>query len=281
MIYQLRHKSVVLLENPQFKTISSKGEVLAFLQQFNLDTETLNQLVREGDDKTVPEAWDDGKKLDKVAGFVLAGDIVITQRHNPPKVESSVSALAVGDVGNRPHTLAPAISGSISDRKVLQTAESRPIRVVGDTDTLDLDLMRLDGETIINDAFLSRTRSQLERYDVQVIYNYENVPAGYFGQTKKYLDGGIEFEVYKQNAFTTKQSLETYVHESSHAVAAARGREIGTLADEYQAFRREFLYKRGRRPSLDERRTLFALVQDEYYDVPKGNIAPLFQDLVK
>jgi hypothetical protein len=39
---------------------------------------------------------------------------------------------------------------------------------------------------------------------------------------------------------------------------------MGTLADEYQAFRREFLFKNGRRPSLDERRTLFNYVQDEY-----------------
>lgn len=116
MIYQLRHKSVVLLENSQFKTISSKEEALDFLQLFNLDSETLNQLIWEGDDKAVPEAWDNSKKLAKIAESILLGDIVITQRHNPPKVEDSASPEIESNVGNRAHSLGPEGAGSASYR---------------------------------------------------------------------------------------------------------------------------------------------------------------------
>ena len=168
-----------------------------------------------------------------------------------------------------------------SDRQVFEVAHSRPIQIKGAADVIDLELLRVDGQSIIDDPFLSRIRSQLERYDVSVRYNYDSVSHNNFGETTKYLDGGIEIDIFKQNAFTTRDSLATYVHESSHGIAAARGRKIGTLADEYQAFRREFLFKKGRRPSLEERRTLFQYVQDEYDDVDKGGIAPLFQDLVK
>jgi hypothetical protein len=101
MIYQLRHKSVALLEITDFKTFTSKEDVMSLLRQFNLDTETLNQLVREGDEKAVPDAWDNGKKLDKIAEYIIAGNIVITQRHNPPKVESSAAESSMSDVGNR------------------------------------------------------------------------------------------------------------------------------------------------------------------------------------
>ncbi len=71
--------------------------------------------------------------------------------------------------------------------------------------------------------------------------------------------------------------MKTYVHESSHAVAAARGRKIGTVSDEYQAFRREFLFINKRRPNFDERRSIFKNVQEVYDDVPDGEIPPLLR----
>lgn len=117
MIYQLRHKSVVLLDDPQLKSFSSKDEVLALIQQFNLDTETLNQLVKEGDDKAVPNGWDSGKKMDHIAEYILAGNLVVTQRHNPPKVENSAPPPAVSDVGNRVVDLGSDESGKTATKK--------------------------------------------------------------------------------------------------------------------------------------------------------------------
>jgi hypothetical protein len=148
-------------------------------------------------------------------------------------------------------------------------------------DELDLNLLRLDGQAIIDNPFLGRVRSQLDNYDVTVNHNYGRVGHSKFGETTHNLDGSIEIDIFKQNAFKSQDSLTTYVHESSHAVAAARGRQIGTLADEYQAFRREFLFNNGRRPTFTERRDLFESVQRVYDDVDTGNVVPLFQDLVR
>ncbi|ODB95149.1 hypothetical protein A3197_17450 [Candidatus Thiodiazotropha endoloripes] len=170
---------------------------------------------------------------------------------------------------------------SLPNKAILGQADSRPLQIKGSVDDLDIELLRLDGQTIIDNPFLGRVRSQLEKYDINVNYDYGRVGHNKLGETTKYQNGSIEIDIFKQNAFKSQDSLTTYVHESSHGVAAARGREIGTLADEYQAFRREFLFNNGRRPTFSERRNLFDSVQRVYDDVPTGNVAPLFQDLVR
>lgn len=116
MIYQICHKSIVVLgNNPELKPFTEKEEVTTFLKQFNLDEAILDQIIHEGDSKAVPDAWDNGKKLDKIAGYILAGNLVITQRHNPPKVESSTPESAMSDIGNRPITLGPGDSSTDRD----------------------------------------------------------------------------------------------------------------------------------------------------------------------
>ena len=159
-------------------------------------------------------------------------------------------------------------------------AESRTIETKGILDEMYRALLQMDGQAILDQPFLNRVWEQLERYNVKIIYDFDTQNYNNQGETTKYLDGTIEITVFKQNALPSKESLATLVHESSHAVAAARGRYIGTLADEYQAFRREFLFKKQRRPTIAERRRLFVLVQGVYDDVAAGNIAPLFSDLI-
>ena len=128
-------------------------------------------------------------------------------------------------------------------------ADSRPIQVKKRTTELDSYLLQLDAQALIDNPFLKCVRMQLERYDIQLIYDFTFNSSGTHGKTTKLLDGRINITIFKQNAFTLKQGTLAIVHESSHAIAAARGRVIGTKIDEYFAFRREFLFQYGRRPS--------------------------------
>jgi hypothetical protein len=147
-------------------------------------------------------------------------------------------------------------------------ADSKPIQIKNSSTELDLYLLQLDGQAMINHAFLARIRKQLERYNVQLTYDFGLYSHRKHGTTTKYLDGSINITIFKQNVLTVTQGMLAVVHESSHAVAVARGRIIGTQTDEYQAFRREFVFRHKRRPLLKERLALFKLVQQLYANKP-------------
>lgn len=109
--------------------------------------------------------------------------------------------------------------------------------------------------------------------------HFESGPSGLAGEVGKNLDGGINMDLYMLNSenLTAKGAVSTFVHESSHFTRASRGFEIGTQVDEYMAFRREELFKLGRRPSLSERQELWRtkILSDPFYSkVPVGGDIP-------
>ncbi len=156
-------------------------------------------------------------------------------------------------------------------------ADSRPIQIKNISTELDLYLLKLDSQAVIDHPFLARVRKQLEQYDVQLTYDFSLSSYEKHGTTTQTLDGHINITIFKQNAMTVEQGTLAIVHESSHAIAVARGQVIGTQIDEYRAFRREFLFQYGRRPSLIKRLELFKLVQERYSDQSVGQLPSYFK----
>jgi len=64
-----------------------------------------------------------------------------------------------------------------------------------------------------------------------------------------------------QNDGTAKNAVGTIVHETSHGRSLQLGRPFGTQMDEFRAFTREFLFQKGRRPTLQERTDIWQQVQ--------------------
>ena len=79
MLYRIRHPSVVLQNNLQCKSFSSKSEAGTFIQQFELDHEAMSKLILEADWQPNPAALDASKQNEKLAELVLADKLVITQ----------------------------------------------------------------------------------------------------------------------------------------------------------------------------------------------------------
>jgi len=71
-----------------------------------------------------------------------------------------------------------------------------------------------------------------------------------------------------QNNGTAKNAVGTMVHETSHGRSLQLGRRFGTQFDEFRAFTREFLFDKGRRPTLTERQVIWRKVQKNYWDAP-------------
>jgi len=69
-----------------------------------------------------------------------------------------------------------------------------------------------------------------------------------------------------------EEFVSTLVHESAHQTRYFRGFKPDNIYEEYFAFRREFLFNNGRRPSLVERQQLWNEVQQMYSDLPVGRI---------
>jgi hypothetical protein len=118
-----------------------------------------------------------------------------------------------------------------------------------------------------------------------VIYDFSKPSHPFPGITTKYTDGSIEAEVYVLNNLDDLSRLETFVHESSHAVRAARGHRIDTLGDEYLAHRREMLFMNldeatglYKRPSLKARQKLFDYVRQEYSELPEIDVPRIFRN---
>ena len=108
VIYQIRHASVVLLEKPSVKGFNSIDEARAFLQPFELDETHLGLLIREGDRRTWPDAWDRDRLIEKLAEQIMEGKMLITRQPvvKPAKVEEIVD-ITENDVGNRRAGLGP------------------------------------------------------------------------------------------------------------------------------------------------------------------------------
>lgn len=70
-----------------------------------------------------------------------------------------------------------------------------------------------------------------------------------------------------KNNGTAKEAVSALVHKSKHVRNRFLGK-VNTQYDEYQAFRREFLYTEGRRPNLQEKQDIWNMVQKTYSDLP-------------
>jgi hypothetical protein len=73
-------------------------------------------------------------------------------------------------------------------------------------------------------------------------------------------------DVYMRNNITPQEAIATIAHESSHVKRYFQGKPIGTLYDEYLAFRREFLVSKKRRPTLQERQEIWENIGQWYPD---------------
>jgi hypothetical protein len=93
----------------------------------------------------------------------------------------------------------------------------------------------------------------------------EGYPLG--GEATPYL---YRIDIYMQNQSSAKSAVSTLVHESSHIDRGLRGIPQTTRYEEYVAFRREFLYNKGRRPTLQERRNIWQAVNELYTDLEVG-----------
>ena len=163
----------------------------------------------------------------------------------------------------------------------MMQADSKPIQVKNSSTELDIYLLQQDAQALIDDLFLVKVRKRLEQYNVQLTYDFGFYSHGKHGMTTKSLDGSINIVIFKQNALSYEPGTLAIVHESSHAIAAARGRTIGTQIDEYHAFRREFLFRFGQRLLLKERWVLFQLVQSLYDNKPTGNLPSYFKNCLE
>lgn len=89
--------------------------------------------------------------------------------------------------------------------------------------------------------------------------------------------GLFEFDA-KQNTVTVnmlrhssaEEAASTIVHEATHQKGWFNGVPQNTQFTEYQAFRNEFLFMNGVRPSLSERMNIWNDVQSLYPDLPQG-----------
>lgn len=118
-----------------------------------------------------------------------------------------------------------------------------------------------------------------------MIYDFSRPSHPFPGTTTKYTDGSIDLEVHVLNNEDELGRLATFVHESSHAVRAARGQRIETLGDEYFAHRRELLFMNFdettglyKRPSLKARQKLFEYVKQEYPELPDLDVPRIFRN---
>jgi hypothetical protein len=80
---------------------------------------------------------------------------------------------------------------------------------------------------------------------------------------------GKTVKIYDENNLNIKNTISTIVHESVHV--ESRGKNLSySQYEEYRAYRREFLYRENRRPTLAERQATWEFVQKEYDNIPVG-----------
>jgi hypothetical protein len=89
--------------------------------------------------------------------------------------------------------------------------------------------------------------------------------------------GTREIEVYARNNSSVRNAVATFIHESRHRSDVARGVADllnWTKLDEYRAFRREFLFSHGWRPTRLERLQILEDIRmtPEYAPLPDGQL---------
>jgi hypothetical protein len=137
-------------------------------------------------------------------------------------------------------------------------AKIRSLNSNGDVDKFNLHNF---GQQVASDPVASRSYSRLQDQGTDVILD--------FGEEGSYLLGEAfpnrnEVNIYVKNNRSTREAISTMVHESSHIDRHLRGIPQNTRYEEYVAFRREFLFQQGRRPTLQERSGIWETVNELY-----------------
>src|SRR5262249_48953400 len=127
---------------------------------------------------------------------------------------------------------------------------------------------------IANDPVAYRAYDQIRRTGQDVILDFGPPPVP--GATGSALG---EVRIFVREAGTLDEAVATLVHESDHVIRLHRGVfpfYRYTQMEEYRAFRREFLFTHGRRPTLAERQGILAgVMSSRYYSrLPQGNVPP-------
>jgi hypothetical protein len=145
--------------------------------------------------------------------------------------------------------------------------EAFNIRVGNIGSDLDPPVAHVFGEMVARDPVASRAYAQLQQRGTMVTLDFGAPPASNIAGRARPVRGQVD--IFMRNARSLRDAISTLVHESSHIVRASRGGRIATLHDEYMAFRREFLFEHGRRPTLLEREGIWKTVEERYPDLPR------------
>ena len=131
---------------------------------------------------------------------------------------------------------------------------------------LDPLLARQFGRVVAENPVATRAYSQMQKFGTNVKLDFGTPPQeGLFGQHFRFKN---KMEIYMQNNDSASEAVSTMVHETSHGRSLQLGRQFGTQYDEFRAFTREFMFKEGRRPTLQERQIIWERIQRNYADKP-------------
>jgi hypothetical protein len=161
---------------------------------------------------------------------------------------------------------------AIDAAKATKTSEQPAAKILSRNATGEIEpyLTRDIGKTIAENPVANSAYKHLQRQGTDVFLDYSaRPPKGLAGQASGLRN---EVEIFYWNNGTARDAVSTMVHESSHIDRFYKGARLNTQFDEYLAFRREFLFQQGRRPSLVERQRIWETVKDLYPDLPQERV---------
>ena len=129
------------------------------------------------------------------------------------------------------------------------------------------------GTEISESPVATETYSRLREMGVDIELDFANAPLDEHGNRIVGLFTGGKIELYMQNSRDSKQAVEFLVHEGLHAERRfKKGLVPRTQHEEYLAFRRQAIFREGKKPTLDQRREIWKDVQKLYPNLETGNI---------
>jgi hypothetical protein len=182
------------------------------------------------------------------------------------KIEMGVTLAAPLAIGK---ATAPGQMTRLNLTFPLRTGQSAKIGVVNMTGELDPFVARDFGRITAENPVATRAYAQMQRTGTDVTLDFGRPPDnGTFGIFEHQYNRAT---IFMRNNGTAKEAVSTMTHESSHARRFFRnGIRQPTQYEEYRAFRREFLFQEGQRPTLQERLKIWKETQVRYPRLPKG-----------
>lgn len=201
-----------------------------------------------------------------IAGQTAIGLVPVAgQVADARDIAAAASDVYHGEEGAWP-TLGIAMVAVIPGLDLLK-AGSRAGKIITNNVVSELDpyVARNVGNIIAENPVAARAYGQMQANGTNVVLDFGPPEPNIFGLYER---APNQATIFMQNNGTAKEAVATMVHESSHAKRSSLGKQIDTQYDEYRAARREFLFVEGYRPSLEERHSLWELVQRVYSDRP-------------